>query len=270
MAPNNTFSKQLSGIRLSGIHLSGKQLSGRLLRPALAFLLALASLLAVTTAAAAQDDQQKQAGSASRRQQAAVKRISDSVGVVHTMSATPGMAALLAQARGIYIVPTFGRAALGVGAEGGSGVLLVRRPDNSWSNPAFFNLGGISIGLQAGAEGGPVALVLMNQKAIDSFRNKNNFSLNADAGLTVINFARMAQGSTAGDVIAWSGSKGLFGNAVTVGVNDIRFNGRLTDAYYGKPLTAAQALDSTEPNPQSDALRKVLASPPTPAGSGNR
>jgi lipid-binding SYLF domain-containing protein len=204
---------------------------------------------------------------AARRQQTAVRHVSDAVGVVHTMSAESGMPALLGRARGVFIVPTYGRAALGVGGAGGAGVLMVRRPDGSWGNPAFFDIGGLSIGLQAGVEGGPIALLLLNQKAVDSFRNRNNFSLSADAGLTVVNFARMAQGSTAGDVVAWSGSKGLFGNAATVGINDVRFNQRLTEAYYGKPTTALQAIDSTEINAQADALRKVLGSPPTPAGT---
>ncbi|KQZ48099.1 lipid-binding SYLF domain-containing protein [Massilia sp. Root1485] len=207
---------------------------------------------------------------ATRRQQAAVKHVSDAVGVVHTMSNETGMAALLGRARGVFIVPTYGRAALGVGGAGGAGVLMVRQADGAWGNPVFFDTGGLSIGLQAGVEGGPIALVLLNQKAVDSFRNRNNFSLSADAGLTVVNFARMAQGSTAGDVVAWSGSKGLFGNAATVGINDVRYNQRLTEAYYGKPMTALQAIDSKETNAQADALRKVLGSPPTPAGSGGK
>lgn len=207
---------------------------------------------------------------ATRRQQAAVKHVSDAVGVVHTMSNETGMPALLGRARGVFIVPTYGRAALGVGGAGGAGVLMVRQAGGAWGNPVFFDTGGLSIGLQAGVEGGPIALVLLNQKAVDSFRNRNNFSLSADAGLTVVNFARMAQGSTAGDVVAWSGSKGLFGNAATVGINDVRYNRRLTEAYYGKPMTALQAIDSKESNAQADALRKVLGSPPTPAGSGGK
>jgi lipid-binding SYLF domain-containing protein len=208
------------------------------------------------------------AGSTSERQQAAYKRVSDAVGVVHKMANETGMADLLGQALGVYIVPSYGRAALGVGAAGGSGVLIVKRADGAWGNPAFFNTGGVSIGLQAGAEGGPIALLLMNPKAVDSFRKKNNFSVSADAGLTVVNYARVASGTVSGDVIAWSGNKGLFGNAATIAVNDVRFNARLTDAYYGKPTTAQQALDSPEVNPQADALRKALAAPPTPAGTG--
>ncbi|MBW8897744.1 MAG: lipid-binding SYLF domain-containing protein [Massilia sp.] len=220
------------------------------------------------SAAAGQAGHKTDGTTAARRQQTAVQHVSDAVGVVQTMSTEAGMPALLGRARGVFIIPRYGRAALGVGGAGGAGVLMVRRDNGTWGNPAFFDTGGLSIGLQAGVEGGQLALLLLNQKAVDSFRNRNNFSLNADAGLTVVNFARMAQGSTAGDVVAWSGTKGLFGNAATVGISDIRYNQSLTEAYYGKPTTALQAIDSTDINAQADALRKVLGSPPTPAGSG--
>ncbi len=201
---------------------------------------------------------------ATRRQQAATRRLADAAAVVRAMAAAPRMPALLGEARGVYIMPAYARAALGIGGVGGSGVLMVKRSDGNWGNPAFFNMGGIGIGLQAGAEGGALALLLMNEKAVEGFRNRNNLSLSADAGLTVVNFARMAQGSTRGDVIAWSGGKGLFGNAATVGFNDIRYNQRLTEAYYGKPLTALQALDGAEPNPQADTLRTALAGAAAP------
>jgi lipid-binding SYLF domain-containing protein len=236
--------------------------------PGLVFSFMFAAMVPEASAAAGQADRKTDSATATRRQQTAVQHVSDAVGVVQKMSTETGMPALLGRARGIYIISKYGRAALGVGGAGGAGVLVVRRENGTWGNPAFFDTGGLSIGLQAGAEGGPVALLLLNQKAVDSFRNRNNFSLSADAGLTVVNFARMAQGSTAGDIVAWSGTKGLFGNAATVGINDVRYNQSLTEAYYGKPTTAQQTIDSTEINAQADALRKVLGSPPTPAGSG--
>lgn len=226
-----------------------------------AALLQLSALPPATASPAAKQDRvatPAASDTATRRQQAAIKRIGDAVTVVTAMDREAGMPDLLAKARGVYLVPTYGRAALGIGGEGGSGVLMVRRSDGSWNNPAFFNIGGISVGIQAGVEGGPFALLLMNQKAVDNFRNRNNFSLSADAGITVVNFTRLAQGTVTGDVVAWSGSKGLFGNAATLAINDIRFNQRLNEAYYGKMMTALQTIDSTEPNTQADALRKVL------------
>jgi hypothetical protein len=50
----------------------------------------------------------------------------------------------------------------------------------------------------------------------------------------------------------------------------VRFNAALTEADYGKPLSALQAIDASENNPQADALRKVLSSPPTPPGTGTQ
>lgn len=207
-----------------------------------------------------QDRKTTQSGSdtATRRQQAAAKHVSDAAAVAATMTQEPGMKDLLARALGVYIIPTYGRAALGIGGEGGSGVVMLKRADGSWGNPAFFNLGGVSIGLQAGVEGGPVAVLLMNPKAVNEFRKRDNFSLSADVGLTVVNFSRRAEGSGVGDVVAWSGNKGLFGNAVTLAFNDFRYNRRLTEAYYGKTMTAQQAIDSTAATPQADALRKAL------------
>jgi SH3 domain-containing YSC84-like protein 1 len=229
--------------------------------------IALLSLVLLCTPPAAmghpgleQDRNASRAGSdtATRRQQAAFRHVSDAAAVASTMARDAGMKDLLARSLGVYIVPSYGRAALGIGGEGGSGVAIVRRADGSWGDPAFFNIGGISIGLQAGVEGGPLALLLMNPKAVNQFRKRNNFSLSADVGLTVVNYSHAAQGTGIGDVVVWSGNKGLFGNAVTVSIDDIRYNRDLTGAYYGRTITAPQAIDSTEAAPQADALRKAL------------
>ncbi|WP_306391874.1 lipid-binding SYLF domain-containing protein [Telluria beijingensis] len=212
-------------------------------------------------AVAATDNQATQARSGAteaQRKQAAARHVDQAARVAQSMASAPKMAALLKRARGVYIVPHYGRAALAVGAEGGAGVLLVRRDDGGWSDPAFFNTGAIGVGLQAGAEEGPAALVLMNQRAVDHFRSKNNFSISADAGLTILTYARIAEGSTSGDIVAWSGAKGLFANALTVAVNDIRYNQPLTDAYYGKALSVRQIVERGESSGQAEPLRKAL------------
>lgn len=193
-----------------------------------------------------------------RSEEAAQRRLTDAARVARTMSSVPAIADLLGRASGVYIVPVYGRAAVGVSAAGGSGVLMIRRANGDWGNPAFFTMGGIGLGLQAGAEAGPIALLLMNQKSVDSFRKRDNFSLDADAGLTVVNYSRTTTASTAGDVLAWSGGKGLFGNAVSLSINDIRYNQDLMRAYYGKPVTAQQVIDDTTREPRANPLRNAL------------
>jgi lipid-binding SYLF domain-containing protein len=196
----------------------------------------------------------------------AIKHVDDAAAVVVRMKSEPGIGDLLQQAKGLYVVPSYGRAALGLGAAGGAGVFLVKRRDGTWSNPAFFNIGGVSIGLQAGAEGGPVAIILMNDKAVNSFRQKNNFNLSADAGLTVVNWNRQASGTAGnGDVVVWSGAKGLFGNVATLALNDIRFNQKATQAFYGKPVNVQDVLEGRASNPHADTLKQALA-----AGSSKR
>ncbi|MGZ3241976.1 MAG: lipid-binding SYLF domain-containing protein, partial [Burkholderiaceae bacterium] len=201
----------------------------------------------------------------------ATKHVNDAVTVVHRMEAEPRMNNLMQQAKGVFIVPSYGRAALGVGGRGGAGVLLVKRDDGTWSDPAFYNIGGISVGIQAGVEGGPIALILNNDKAVNSFmQKKNKFSLSADAGLTVVNWAKVAQGTVGtGDVVVWAGTKGLFGNVATLSVNDIRFNQNETTAYYHQTLTASDVISGKVKNPQADTLKEALATTSTGTASGS-
>lgn len=196
----------------------------------------------------------------SRQEAAATKRVSEAVAVVTRMEAVPRMKQLLQQAKGIFIIPTYVRAALGVGATGGAGVLLVKKPDGSWSEPAFYNLGGISVGAQAGAEGGPVALVLNNDVAVNKFMQKTEFSLNANAGLTIINWAKMAQGTLGdGDVVVWTGTEGLFGNVAAVGINGIRYSQSANNAYYKQTVAVQDVMAGKYTNAQSEPLRQSLA-----------
>jgi lipid-binding SYLF domain-containing protein len=228
--------------------------------------------LAIIAAATAPSSVFAQAAQKRETQEAyensANKHVRNAVSVVKRMESDPTMQRVMIDAKGIYIVPTYGRAALGVGGQGGAGVLLIRQgPD--WSDPVFYNIGGISIGAQVGAEGGAVAFVLKNEKAVQRFTDKNNFSLTADAGITVVNWTKIAQGSTGeGDVIAWSGTKGLFGNVATIGVKDIRYNERMTSAYYGKTTSAMEVIDGKVKNPASDSLKQALAETSSGAASG--
>lgn len=192
--------------------------------------------------------------------QRASKRVADALDVVRQLEAVPAMKQLLQNSKGVLLVPTYGRAALGVGAHGGGGLLLVKRADGVWSGPAFYDVGGLTLGVQLGAEAGPIAMVLNNDKALNEFMKKNNFSLSAEAGLTVVNWSRMAQSvAGTGDVVAWSGTKGLFGDAIAVGIHDVRYNEQLTNAYYGRALSPGDVATGSVTNPQSASLQQALA-----------
>lgn len=188
----------------------------------------------------------------------AVEHINKSIEVVRQMQATPEMAKLLQRSKGVFIVPDYGRAALGVGVRGGAGVLLTRS-GNTWGNPAFYNMGGISAGLQAGAEAGAVAFVLNDEKAMKSFMQNNKFSLNADAGLTVVDWSRKGMGTAGwGDITVWSDTEGLFGGAA-ISITDVDYDEEETSAYYKRQVAARDVLSGKITNPNAATLRKSLA-----------
>ena len=238
-----------------------KKITSPILRAACALvLLALAGISAAQTAGAQRPPATGATAPAGKQEAAADRHVADAVKVVQRMLEETRMKDLLQQAKGIFIVPTFGRAAVGVGASGGAGLLLTKRADGSWSDPAFYNIGGLSVGAQVGAEGGALAMVLNNDKAVNKFMQKNAFAVNAAAGLTLVNWSKIAQGNLGdGDVVVWASTKGLYGNLVAVGVSDIRFNQNLTNAYYHQSVSVAEALAGKYPNTQADLLKLTLA-----------
>jgi len=224
----------------------------------------LAAVLAGATGiATAQVGSAKQAATpGTTRSQEEIKdaneHVAKAVQVVHRMGANPEMRALLQRSKGVFVVPRYGEAALGVGARGGAGVLLVRN-EKTWSNPAFYNMGGISVGLQAGAQAGAIALVLNDQKALDSFMQNNKFSLGADADLTLVDWSKKGAGSAGwGNITAWSDTEGLFGGAA-INVTDIDYDEDETSGYYRRQVAARDVLGGKVSNPQAASLRQALA-----------
>lgn len=186
--------------------------------------------------------------------------VQDAAVTLRKMKADTGMTQLLRQAKGVFIVPEYGRAAAGVGARGGEGVLLAKEKDgDKWNGPAFYDVGGISVGAQFGGEGGEIAMVLMNDKSLSSFKNDDTFSLNADAKLTVVDFSALAGGSLgkAGDVVFWSDTEGAFAG-VALSATDISWDDEENPAYYGRKVSAGGVIDGTV-TPKMGALEQALS-----------
>lgn len=185
--------------------------------------------------------------------------VNDATATVDQMKADPRYAALLRSARGVFIAPSVVKAAFLVGGTGAQGVLLRREANGTWSNPAFLTIGSLSIGAQVGGTAGPAVLLLMSNKALTDFTDANNFSLGANAGLTIVNYS--AQGRVpigTGDIVVWSAPTGVFAGASVNGA-DVTQNTGQDRAYYGRPVTARQILGGQVTNPGSATLRSALA-----------
>ena len=196
---------------------------------------------------------------AATKEEAAQQRINAAIKVVDQMKQQPQLARSLERAAGVFIIPHYGKGGFIVGGQGGGGVLLERR-GTDWSYPAFYSIGGGSVGAQAGGEAGAIAMILMTSKALHKFEDTSNtWSLNGNAGLTVVNWSGKAQANTGnGDVIVWSDTNGLYGG-VTASVTDITPDTGLDRAYYGHSADARQILSDQVKNRDANALRHVLA-----------
>ncbi len=191
----------------------------------------------------------------------AQEQVDEAVKVVNQMKRDPKIAQLLDQARGVFIVPDYAKGALVVGGEGGEGVALLKTAGavRDWSAPAFFNIGGITLGAEAGGEAGAIAMLLMSDKAAEMFMSQNNnFSLDANAGLTIVNWSAKAQGSAGkGDVIVWADTEGAFAG-VGIGVSDINRDEDENAAYYGKSISPHEILGGQVTTARAKELRDAL------------
>jgi SH3 domain-containing YSC84-like protein 1 len=191
--------------------------------------------------------------------QEAQQLINAATAEVNKMSKDPKLKQLMAKAKGIYLVPEFGRGALIVGGRGGAGVVLAKN-NGKWSDPAFYDFGAISIGAQAGASGGEVAFLLMTDNAVDAFKSGNKISLNAEAGLSIVDYSGSAQASWGkGDIIMWSDTAGLYAGG-TISVSDLNWADNNNQAYYGRKVQPDQILAGQVNTPDASQLKDALQS----------
>src|SRR5215213_1367981 len=178
------------------------------IRHATSCALGLVLLLAVAGAGAAQSKNAKKVNKAAKRSQEAAR-------VFTEIMAAPDKAIpkdLLDKAEAVAVFPNVIKAGFILGGRGGSGVIS-RRVRGGWSAPAFFNLGGGSIGLQIGASSTDFVLLFMNQEAIKGLL-EDKFEIGGEGSIAAGPVGRTAGASTnatldAG-IISYSRSKGLF------------------------------------------------------------
>ena len=189
----------------------------------------------------------------------AKQRVDDSVRIIDQMKRNPRLASLLERAKGVFIIPHYGKGGFIVGGEGGDGVVLAHR-NRAWSNPAFFSIAGGSIGAQAGGEGGSVVMLLTTDKAMDKFANTNGrWALNGNAGLTVGSWSDKARTESGKhDVIVWTNTSGLYGG-LTASVTDVTADRKMDHTYYGRNVSSRDILERNELSARAEPLRNALS-----------
>jgi lipid-binding SYLF domain-containing protein len=166
--------------------------------------------------------------------------------------------ALLGKAKAVLVYPQIIEGGFVIGGSGGTGVLLVRDPaTGNFSEPAFYTMGGISIGLLAGGQAAEVMLLVNTQKALDSMLS-TKVKLGAGVSVAVGPKGAGQAASITADIISYARAKGAYASMALDGqVIDVR--DKLNAAYYGKPSSPADILvKKSVSNPGSAPLQAAL------------
>jgi len=165
------------------------------------------------------------------------------------------------EAKALLIVPQLLKGAFFIGADGGSGVLIVRKKDsNDWSQPAFYTLGGLSFGFQFGGQASEVIIMARTDGAVENLYT-SSFKFGGDASIAAGPYGAGVEGSTSAnlnaDFLSFSRSKGAFAGISFEG-SVIHASDESNEAYYGKAIRPLDILvKKSATNPQADGLREA-------------
>jgi lipid-binding SYLF domain-containing protein len=163
---------------------------------------------------------------------------------------------LLERAYGVVVIPRVIKGALIIGGRGGKGVMAVRNPDGSWSNPVFVTLAGANVGFQWGVQSTDLVLVLMSRKSVEGIAG-GKVALGADASVAAGPIGRSATAATdatlKAQVLAYARSEGIFAGVALDG-SVISIDDRSNASAYGvSDILASQILENKVANPPATA-----------------
>lgn len=146
---------------------------------------------------------------------------------------------LLQSAHAIVVVPDVIKAGFVIGGRRGEGLIAVKAQDGTWSNPAFINLTGGSVGFQAGVSSTDVILVFRTQRGVDSIVH-GKFTIGADASAAAGPVGRSAQAATdaqlKAEIFSYSRARGLFAGVAFDGTV-LSINHSSNQLIYGDDVT---------------------------------
>jgi len=228
----------------------------RRVRPRIALATLLPALLLAAAPALAQDEDSTKP--------AAEQTVARAHAVLDEFLRVPEMTWLrdhLADAEGVLIVPSLVKMGLLLGGTQGWGVLMRHdKTTGRWSGPAFYQMGSLSVGLQAGIENTRIVMLVGTPKGMDSLA-KTSVKLGATASIAAGPVGGGATAATSpmlsSDFITFSRGKGVYGGIALESLI-VEIDAASNRAYYGSELTPAQIFANPGTQPGAAALRALL------------
>jgi lipid-binding SYLF domain-containing protein len=191
------------------------------------------------------------------------KRVGDAADVLEQLLRIPEKTvppALLSRAYAVAVIPNVVKAAFGLGARRGKGIIVVRQGDNSWSNPAFVTLTGGSVGWQIGAQSTDIILVFKTRKGVDGIEN-GRLTLGADASVAAGPVGRHTAVATdikfKAEVYSYSRSRGLFAGVSIEGAG-VTMDRKANAAFYDSSSMTPERIFVSSPNIAPDVANTFV------------
>ncbi|KAG0230958.1 hypothetical protein BGX31_005693 [Mortierella sp. GBA43] len=170
---------------------------------------------------------------------------------------------ILSSAQGLAIF-TVVKAGFLFSGRAGSGIVIARLEDGSWSAPSAIGTGGMGFGGQIGAEITDFVVVLNTNSAVKSFATGGNVTLGGALSVAAGPIGRTAEAGASAStknvaaIYSYSKSKGLFAG-VSIEGSVIVERKDANEAFYRQRVSAAELLSgSIVPPPQADILYRAL------------
>lgn len=145
------------------------------------------------------------------------RRVEDATAVLQQLTEIPEKGIppnLLNSAYAVAVLPNVIKAGFMLGGKYGQGVLVVRRPDGTWSNPSFITLAGGSFGFQIGAQASDLVLVFKTKRGVENIY-KGKFTMGGDMAVAAGPVGRYTTAATdlqlKAEIYAYARNRGLFG-----------------------------------------------------------
>jgi SH3 domain-containing YSC84-like protein 1 len=186
-------------------------------------------------------------------QQNSTDRLQDSGAVLTQIAAAPDKGIpeeVLNSAKCVVVVPNLIKGGFIFGAKHGRGVATCRT-EQGWSAPAFISVSGGSWGLQIGAEGVDVVMLVMNDSGLQHLLS-SKFQLSGEASAAAGPVGRHASAGTDwkmnAELLTYSRSKGIFAGLTLEGAV-VEQDADSTTAIYGHDVSFRHILTGRVPSP---------------------
>ncbi|KAK6465278.1 hypothetical protein DFJ63DRAFT_321609 [Scheffersomyces coipomensis] len=172
---------------------------------------------------------------------------------------------VLKNAKGLAIITVL-KAGFLFSGRAGSGVIVARLPDGTWSPPSAIVTAGAGVGGQIGAELTDFVFILNSKSAVDSFAQMGSVTLGTNISVAAGPLGRNAEAAgtaslkSASAVFAYSKTKGLFAGVSLEG-SAIVERREANRKFYGSNCKARNILaGQVEAPPACDSLMRILES----------